>query len=344
MTSNNIKVLVIRFSSIGDIVLTSPVVRVLKKQLNAEVHFLTKKAFQTIPSSNPYIDRVWSIEKDLGPILNDLAAENFNYLIDLHQNLRSARVKQKLSTKKYVFHKLNVEKWLMVNLKINRLPDRHIVDRYLDTLKEIGGVNDGEGLDFFIPEKEEVEVKIHFKEAGISIPNGYIALVIGAAHATKRLPKDQISALIHQIPYPIALLGGPSDSTIASELQSAHNQKVLNCCGNFNILQSASLVKQSNLVISHDTGLMHIAAAFQKPIISIWGNTIPAFGMYPYFRNGVQENTSFEVKGLSCRPCSKIGHQTCPKKHFKCMTNQNLEYIALEVEDIWTKIIQITDN
>ena len=94
-----------------------------------------------------------------------------------------------------------------------------------------------------------------------------------------------------------------------------------NGCGRYSLHQSASLLRQAAFVVSHDTGLMHIAAAFGQRIYSIWGNTVPEFGMYP-FRT---EYEALEVPGLPCRPCSKIGFAQCPQGHFRCMRAQNLD-------------------
>jgi ADP-heptose:LPS heptosyltransferase len=190
------------------------------------------------------------------------------------------------------------------------LPKSHIVDRYLDTVKFLDVKNDFKGLDYFIPSQDEV-----------TIAGNYIAFVIGAAHATKRLPMEKIIEICKKINYPILLLGGKDEKEIGEKIAIASGVHVKNCCGAYNLNQSASVIRQSTCVISHDTGLMHIAAAFQKKIISIWGNTIPEFGMTPYFSEGLENNTSIQVKDLACRPCSKIGYDTCPKRHFKCMNN-----------------------
>ena len=323
-----LKILIIRFSSIGDIVLTTPVVRCVHKQLGAEVHFLTKRNFKGIVENNPYIQKVWTIEKDVSEISTVLKAENFDYVIDLHKNLRSFQVRRALSTQSFVFHKLNVEKWLLVNVKINRLPNIHIVDRNMKTVEKLGVKNDGAGLDYFIPEKDEVTLSDFnippqscFGLDGAFAP--YIAFVIGAAHATKRLPPQKIVEICNSIQLPIVLLGGKEDVEHAQFIENQTNGHVLNLCGKLNLNQSASVVKQAKNVISHDTGLMHIAAAFRKDIISIWGNTIPEFGMTPYLPT--EGSQFFEVKGLKCRPCSKIGFDKCPKGHFKCMNAQNTE-------------------
>lgn len=326
------KILIIRFSSIGDIVLTTPVVRCLKQQTGAEIHYLTKKSFEKIVSSNPYIDHVFSIEKNISEVLTALKSMNYDYVIDLHKNLRSFQIKKALKTKSFSFNKLNIEKWLMVNLKINILPATHIVDRYLKTVESLGVKNDGQGLDYFIPKHDEIDVAT----IDPKLKQPYIAFVIGAAHATKRLPVEKIIAICDKINYPIVLLGGKEDSLNGASIASKSKSYVIDLCGKLNLNQSASVVKQAHKIITHDTGLMHIAAAFQKDIVVIWGNTLPEFGMYPYLSKNVEkahwakfklDAHFFEVKDLSCRPCSKIGYNQCPKGHFKCMNDINIEGI-----------------
>lgn len=325
------KVLIVRFSSIGDIVLTTPVIRAVK-QLGAEVHYLTKRSFQGILQHNPNVDKVWAIDKKVGEVKTALQQEGFDSVIDLHNNLRSMQVKWALSAKAYTFDKINWEKWLMVNLKVNRLPTQHIVDRYMLPAEQIGATYDGKGLDYFIPEEDEVAMAPLLATQAIGASPtapSFIAFAIGAAHQTKRMPTDRIIELCDQLPLPVVLLGGPEEAEEGESIaQSVRQQQVVNTCGRFNLNQSASVVRQATKVITHDTGMMHIAAAFQKDILSLWGNTIPGFGMYPFYPEGVQKNQSFEVKGLKCRPCSKIGFQQCPKGHFKCMCGISLEAVA----------------
>jgi len=320
------KVLIVRFSSIGDIVLTTPVIRAAR-QLGAEVHYLTKRPFRSIVEANPGVDKVFAIDKKVREVRAGLQREGYDYVLDLHNNLRSLQVKWALPAKSYTFDKINLEKWLMVNLRINRLPAKHIVERYMAPAERLGAAYDGQGLDYFIPEKDEVAVGT-LLGTGINTPD-FIAFAIGAAHNTKRLPTDQIITLCEQLPLPVVLLGGPGEAEEGNTIAAAvRRQKVVNTCGQLNLHQSASVVRQASKVITHDTGMMHIAAAFQKEILSLWGNTIPAFGMYPFYPQGVQKNQSFEVEGLRCRPCSKIGFQECPKGHFKCMRELPLEKIA----------------
>jgi len=317
------KILIIRFSSIGDIVLTTPVPRCIKTQVkNAEVHFVTKLQYKTILENNPHIDKLFLLKEDLNELISELKKENYDVVIDLHNNLRTRIIKWKLGVKSFSFNKLNIEKWLMVNLKINKLPDVHIVDRYLETTKSLGVKNDLLGLDYFISEKDEVPWS-SFPETH---RNGFIAYAIGAQHETKKLPLEKMIELCKKINQPIVLLGGKEDVDNAEKIQAAfekeNSQHIFNACGKFNLNQSAAILRKSKLVFSHDTGLMHIAAALKKEVYSIWGNTIPAFGMYPY-------QTKFHVlenKNLNCRPCSKIGFHKCPKGHFKCMNEMVFDF------------------
>jgi len=329
------KFLIIRFSSIGDIVLTTPVVRCLKKQVvTAEIHYCTKQAFHPILKANPYIDKIHYLGNDLDALIETLKAEDYDYIIDLHHNLRTLKVKRALKKPSFSFDKLNIQKWLLTNFKIHRLPNVHIVDRYLDTLKTFHIKNDGAGLDYFIPKEDELKPE----DIPTSHQAGYIGLVIGAALATKRLPLHKLETICKQTPHPIILLGGPEDADTAKMLTAIDPVKIYNACGLFNLNESAGLVRQAKLIITHDTGLMHIAAAFKRPVISVWGNTVPEFGMTAYYGDnflahyqggllGKKPDLTLEVQGLSCRPCSKIGYDKCPKGHFKCMEQQPIDQI-----------------
>jgi ADP-heptose:LPS heptosyltransferase len=326
------KILVIRFSSIGDIVLTSPVVRCLKQQLpGAEVHFLTKAGFAGVVRDNPYIDKVHILEDDLSRVISDLKSEKFDYIADLHHNLRSARVKTALGVKSSAFNKLNIEKWLLVNLKFNRMPSAHIVDRYMQTVASLGVKYDDGGLDYFIPEKDQIQLS----DIPEPFSKGYYSFVIGAKHATKRLPDFKITEIIKHINLPVILLGGKEDLTSAEAITAQTGILVYSACGKYGLNSSASLVKQSKFVITHDTGLMHIAAALRKKIISVWGNTVPEFGMYPFLPSGEGESVIIENRNLSCRPCSKIGYDKCPKGHFKCMTETDVDQIRGQAQRLW---------
>ncbi len=320
------KVLILRFSAIGDIVLTTPVIRALKQQANVELHYATKKAYFGVIKDNPYIDQIHLLtEEGFKPLAKQLKAENFDYVIDLHNNQRTWLFKRTLGVKSYAFHKANIAKWLMVNFKMDRLPKEHIVDRYMATVKKLGVINDNQGLDFFIHKKDEVNVENLFDLA----KNTFVAFVIGAKHNTKKLPLHKIQAICKRINRPVILVGGPQEAEEGKAIADTAGTHVFNACGKLNLGQSASVVKQAYKVITHDTGMMHIAAAFKKNIISVWGNTIPAFGMYPY----QSPEERMEVEGLSCRPCSKIGYKSCPKKHFNCMEKIDESHIITSINE-----------
>jgi len=303
-----LKILVVRFSSIGDIVLTTPVVRMLKKQLNAQVHYLTKSSYVSLLKNNPYIDSVYQIENSITEVIADLKKEKYDYVIDLHSNLRTQILRLRLGVTAKSFNKLNMEKFMLTNFKIDNMPKVHIVDRYLETVKHLGVKNDNQGLDFFLSTTDKIDISI--------FPKDCIVFVIGGQHATKILPNEKIISIIKKVNKPVLLVGGPEDFERGEQIITNTNNTI-NTCGKYSILQSASLVQQAKMVITHDTGMMHIAAAFQQKIYSVWGNTVPEFGMYPYLES--EQSKRIEVKGLNCRPCSKIGYDKCPKGHFKCM-------------------------
>ncbi len=307
------KILFVRFSSIGDIVLTTPVIRCTKLQLNAEIHFLTKQSFKGIVSSNPHISKVITIKSKVSEVKEILLNENYDCVIDLHHNLRTMQVKRLLKKPSFSFPKLNIQKWLIVNAHLNFLPNVHIVDRYFETVKTLNVTNDGKGLDYFIPAADEINIRT----LPATHQNGFIAFTTAAKFATKQLPVEKIIAILRRLNRPVVMLGGKEDVERAAFVQQECGPLIFNGCGKYNLNQSASLLKQSDLVIAHDTGLMHIASAFKKKIFSVWGNTVPDFGMYPYLPG--EGSKIIEVKDLYCRPCSKIGFAQCPQGHFRCM-------------------------
>lgn len=307
------KFLIIRFSSIGDIVLTTPVVRSLKKcHPNSEIHYLTKKQFFPLLQHDPHIDQFHLLEDNLSGIISNLQKIKFDGIIDLHKNIRTLKVKNKLKGEKCVFDKQNWQKYLLVNFKSNRMTEKHIVERYGKCLKNFGCNLDDEGLAFYLSKEIEEKAQNLITK---NFDNQPIAVVLGANHQTKKWIDEYFIELLKKLKEPAILIGGKTEAKTAKSIQSKIKTPILNAIEFNDLLLSAALVKHSKYVIAHDTGFMHIAAAFQKKIYSIWGNTVPEFGMYPY----KTPHEIIENKHLSCRPCSKIGYNKCPKKHFKCM-------------------------
>lgn len=303
-----LKILVIRFSSIGDIVLCSPVLRWLKNSYpESEIHFLTKPQFEGLVKENPRVDKVWLLD-NFKTTAKSLKTERFDLVVDLHKNLRSLRFRNYIRAKQSVsFKKLSLAKYFSVKThNVDSLPKQHLVDRYKQGLQSIGIRTDDIGLEYY-GEKQPTLFS--------DLPKAYNVLVAGAAHATKKLPDSLIRKIANASDLPLVILGAPNDD---KDIFSAI--ECINLCGKSSLQESAFVVKHAQKVYTSDTGLMHIAAAFARNIEIFWGNTVPEFGMYPYQTS----HTNHQVEGLACRPCSKIGFKECPKGHFKCMENQTL--------------------
>ena len=303
----SLKILVVRFSSIGDIVLTSPVVRLLKKQLNAEVHFITKHSFKSVVENNPNIDKIYTIQDSVSEVLAEIKSENYDWIIDLHNNLRSTQLKR-IKVKSKSFKKLTFRKFLITTFGINTMPKSHTADRYLDAISHLGVINDGKGLDYFLSKEDEINLSNFEKQ--------YITFAIGGTHFTKILPIKKIISICNKQQKQVVLVGGKEDFERGEEIVKSCNN-IINTCGKYSINQSAHIVKNSDLLITHDTGMMHIAAAFKMKIYSVFGGTHPSLGFSPYLPN--PGNKIIQVENLSCRPCHRFGKINCPKGHFKCM-------------------------
>ena len=313
------KVLVIRFSSIGDIILCTPVVRSIKKNNpESEVYFLTKQAYSSVLDKNPYIHKVLKWEDSIDREI--LRKQKFDAIVDLHRNLRTFRFRlMHWMTPFYGFSKQNLYKWLLVNTKNQKFAVDPIVNRYHRLVDDMNISWDGDELDYF---------NVNETEMVSSLPDQYIILVLGGTYYTKRIPEDWILQFLKEIDpqESLILLGGPSEKEMGDRIQAMHPQ-VINKAGSFSLAESAAAIKKSRAVITGDTGLAHMAAAIGKPIIWLWGNTIPAFGMMSPTK-GNTPIISKEVEGLNCRPCSKLGFDQCPKGHFKCMAHVVDEVIS----------------
>jgi heptosyltransferase-2 len=323
-----LKILVIRFSSIGDIVLTFPILRCIKEQIpNCEIHVATKKPFSDLIGASGSVNQCHLLNESLFELMNRLKAEKFDAVIDLHNNLRSRVLCAYLGVKKtYHFRKLNFLKWMFVQFKINRLPELHVVDRYFEAVSKIGVSNDGKNNQFIL--EKELDIKNEFNlESG-----NYISVAIGAKLETKQIPLEKLKAIVSKIELPVVLVGGKDDILKANQLiRLLPEKQIVNVCGKYSILESASILKKSKLLLTGDTGLMHIASCFGIPIFIIWGNTTPSFGMSAYNPERKSFIHNFEVKNLSCRPCSKIGFEQCPKGHFNCMIQQDSNTISAKI-------------
>jgi len=307
------KILVIRFSSMGDIIYTTPVVRCLKKQLSgAEVHFLTKPAFKYIYDNNPYIDKLLLLKQTLGETIKDIKAEHYDYIIDLHNNLRTTLIKLSIRARSSTYKKQRLRKWLSLKFNLKLVPPVHLVDRYMQAVRFLGVKNDDAPINYYIKTHHKLNTLLP-----LSYQKNYVAFVIGAKHFTKRMPNEKIIAICQGLNQPVVLLGGNDVKANGKEIASK-TSNVYNACGITTLDESVFLLSKANSVIGFDTGLTHIAEAFDKPIASIWGGTVPELlGVQPY---KVKEVLIAGID-LPCRPCSKFGLEKCPLGHFKCMND-----------------------
>ena len=317
--SKSLKILIVRFSSIGDIVLTTPVIRSLKNQLKAEVHFLTKYQYHSIVVNNTNLDKIFYLNDSLLHTLQDLRAENYDYIIDLHNNLRSLFLfTLGIPIKRY--SKSNFKKFIYMSFGINYLNNEHTVDRYMKTLDFLDVKNDGFGLDYFV----STDVKMEF-----DLDQDFIAWSIGASKIQKKLSTKQISQVCRKIDLPIILLGGEEEKLEAAEIVgNCLGKNIYNFCGKFSLDQSALIIKNCTMLLSNDTGLMHIGAAFNKNIISFWGCTKPDMGFAPYVSNA----RSIEIlSNKSKKQCSKHG-SSCRFTKDGCVKQINSEKIYQAIE------------
>ncbi|MFY0672842.1 MAG: glycosyltransferase family 9 protein [Bacteroidia bacterium] len=306
------KILLIRFSSIGDIVMTSPIIRCVRNQYsNTEVHFATKKQFEGILKHNPNIDKLHLLGDNWQEFIEQFGS--YDLVFDMHKNLRTRRLINSIKAKKvYTYNKRNIDKWLLVNLKLNRLNGYSVVDNYFDFFPI---KNDGYGLDYYLnPNADRTELNVQ-------LPDKYVAIALGGRFKTKQLNFNRLRELIGSIELPVVLLGGKTERTLAGGVTSAkaHGQ-IINLVDKISLEESAFVVSKAHKVISHDTGLMHITAAFGKNMAVLWGNTVKELGFAPYYKkNTVADVRHFERNDLKCRPCSKLGYEKCPKVHHECM-------------------------
>jgi ADP-heptose:LPS heptosyltransferase len=330
------KLLVIRFSSIGDLVLTTPVLRAIKQQLDGdiELHVLTKKQYAGVLDGNPHVDRIHTMEKTVQEVLPQLLSERFDYIIDLHNNIRSRVVKRKLNCLSFTFKKYNIEKWLWVNFGINRMPQKHIVERYLDTLKAFGVKPDKHGLEYYITQTATIQES----ELPQLMKSPFIAFAVGAAHEGKRMSEHKLLEVCRSIRKPLVLLGGAEDKEIGNKLSAACGDKVFNACGMWTVHQSADAMRRAEMVIAGDTGMMHIAAALGKKIISLWGCTVPGLGMSaykPHPSSIIVEPAPRSRFRFRSRPCSKLGNRCKYGMNNRCIDQIEIQQINAAIEMLW---------
>jgi len=328
------KILIIRLSSIGDILLATPLLRVLRKKFPvAEIDFIIKQQYSDLLKTNPYINNLITFDasdgwKELKSIKKQLKERKYNLIVDIHKNFRSFYLKtslpgKKISYKKYVFKRLMLAK-LGWNLYREVIP---VSQRYIDCLSLFGIENDLMGPEFFLENTAQKNIDILLINNGLSKDQPTICLAPGAGLATKRWPVENFiniaQKFLNELNAQIILLGDKQDQSLTQKIADQLSGRVLDLAGKLNIMETACAMNHADLVITNDTGLMHLASALNKKIIAIFGPTTRELGFFPLnpFARVIENNN------LKCRPCTKKKKKKCPKDHFKCMKEINPELV-----------------
>lgn len=296
----------------GDVLLATPLLRSIKKSNpKIEIDFIVRSEYADAVKYNPNISKIFSYIKngDNKSLYDELLKRNYDLIIDLQNNNRSAGIVQSLSKPVAKFYKPTLKKFLLVHFKINLFGEIiSIPERYANSFNEIK--LDEKGLELFIP--GEIKPRVNFDE-------NLIGFCPGSKHFTKMWPAEYFIELGNKLidgGKKIILLGGKDDKHICDEI-SSKIKDAINLSGENNLLQIAADMKSCKLIICNDSGLMHAAGAVDVPIIAIFGSTVKEFGFFPFKSRSLVLENNF----LSCRPCSHIGRKSCPKKHFQCMKN-----------------------
>ncbi|MFA7288977.1 MAG: glycosyltransferase family 9 protein [Melioribacteraceae bacterium] len=303
--SNVKKILIIRFSALGDILLTTPIIRSIKnKYPDSEIDFLMKKEYSDALKFNPCINNLLFLD-------SYDTKTNFDIIIDLQNNLLSSKIVSKKksgngTTKVYSFRKPQLKKFMLVNFKINLYKEiLQIPEMYSASIPDLS--LDEKGLDLYLGDFGYMDLQ----------KGNYIGLCPGSRHFTKRYPINyfaELGNLFSAKGFNIILFGGESDKMICRELENKIPGS-LNLCNDNDLLLTGRYINECKFVITNDSGLMHVASAMQKPVVALFGSSVKEFGFAPY----KNKNLLLENNSLSCRPCSHYGREECPKKHFNCM-------------------------
>jgi lipopolysaccharide heptosyltransferase II len=319
------KVLVLRLSSIGDIVLATPFLRRLRAVHPAvEIHFGVRKEFAELVRHHPAVSQCIPIDttkgrNELHRINYALSLEGYDVVFDLHNNHRTRVLRNGLTARLHVINKHSIRRFLFVRLKWTTLDNfLPVPEKYIRTGARYGLAPDSLGTEIHVPDTTAITVNTALSRVGLDEGERCIAICPGARHATKRWPIESFAALTDLIldgtNKRVVVLGGTEDAPLGAVLAQRH-PRVVNLCGAFSLLETASAMDRCDAVVANDSGLMHMATARAVPVAAVFGSTVKELGFFPYHATA----RVLEVADLSCRPCSHIGLPACPKRHFHCM-------------------------
>jgi heptosyltransferase-2 len=334
------KILIIRLSSIGDILLSTPFIRQVRQKFpGSQIDYVIKDVYKDLIKHNPHINQIYTVRtddtnSDLIELKQTLEKQSYNIVFDLHNNLRSNFLKRGINAEKIrSIRKGKIKQSLLVWFKINKYDEEiSIPERYLAVAKDFDVEDDGKGLEIFLDDTaiESAEEKTISND--IDLNKSFVCLAPGAGFFTKRWPDKKFKQLINNIcekeKLPIVVFGGTEDQKIGAEL--GQSNKSVDFCGKLSLLETAYIISKGNALVSNDSGLMHMATAVHTPVLAIFGSTVRELGFFPYR----SESRVIENIDLSCRPCSHIGRHKCPKGHFKCMEDIPAERVYEELSQL----------
>ena len=322
-------ILALRFSSIGDVLLTTPLLRAVRhRHPSARITFLTKEAYVPLLSANPHVSEVIGITRQRG--VSDLAAElrehRFTHLLDLHDSLRSRALRLLVPGNWTSYPKYRIARAILIHTKRNGYRDsRPVAERYFSAARELDVKPDGGPPDLFWHSGAERTVLDWWHYAGLPEMARPIAIAPGAAHATKRWPMEHWADLTRRLVEQgcqVIVIGGPDDAPLGFDLARVAPHRVLNAVGQFQLQETGALLKRASGVVSGDTGVMHMATAVGAPVVALFGPTVQPFGFFPYSSKArVLELT------LGCRPCTSKGGPRCPLGHHRCLRDITPELV-----------------
>jgi heptosyltransferase-2 len=323
------KILIIRFSAIGDIILTSPLVRQLRQRYpDAQIDFLIRKEYAEVMRHNPHLSRlIWLDTTEKGALKTEkkrIRSEKYDVVLDLQGNLRSFWLRKFCGAESVLrVRKNKFLRHLLVNYKINLYHKFYphplsVTEKYLQAALPLGVVAADIRLELFLPPHVAESMRMRWQQWHLQ--NFHVVMAPGARHYTKRWPAENyrslIGALYQQFGWKTLLVGGPEEQPLTREITAGMDSgAVEDLTGQLTLLETFALIAGAPLFVSNDSGLMHAAAAFGVPQVAIFGSTVREFGFYPLNQRAV----ILENNRLNCRPCSHIGKAQCPKRHFRCM-------------------------
>ncbi len=327
------KILIVRFSSIGDIILASPLIRVLRaKYPTSQIDFLIKSEFAEILRFNPYLSTLLeyhiSIPGDLMKLCDIVRREKYDLLIDIQNNIRSFYLRMKSRAGRIaVLNKRALRRFVLIRFHVNLY--REIIpvsERYIESVSRLGVENDGKGLEIFVPDQTISSVTTMMMKYKLDRFDSIIGLGPGARHFTKRWPADRFVEVGAQIAQrrrsKIFIFGSRDEAEYCGDIAQMINARLESpvaesLAGALGLLETAAAMDLCNVIVSNDTAMMHLAAARKRKVLAIFGSTVREFGFFPYGTTHIV----VEDSELPCRPCSHIGRHRCPQGHFRCMND-----------------------